>query len=201
MPSTHLSLHYHFVFSTKDRFPFIVEPWRADLHRFLGACLKTSGCVPQEIGGVADHVHLAVGLRATHCVADVLMDIKKASSRWVHTTIGVPKFRWQEGYGAFTISESNLPRVRSYVAGQAAHHKRRTFEDEYRELLTKHRIRRAIPLVSTVPQRCRRFGGILTRWRRGPAEPIALPRADFGDGCRRPGWTRDAHAFAGGLGA
>jgi putative transposase len=130
----------HFVFSTKDRFPFIDPTWRADPHRYLGACLKTSGCVAQEIGGVADHVHIVAGLRATHRVADVMLDIKKASFRWVHREIGMAKFKWQEGYGAFTVSESNVRRVRKYVAGQELHHRKRSFQEEYLDLLTRHGI-------------------------------------------------------------
>jgi putative transposase len=140
MPSTHLSLQCHFVFSTKDRRPFIDAEWRPDLHRYLGACLKKAGCVALDVGGVDDHVHIVAGLRATHCVANVLHDIKKASSLWVHREIRVPAFKWQEGYGAFTISQSNLPRVRSYVARQEAHHRKRTFQEEYLELLIKHGI-------------------------------------------------------------
>jgi len=140
MPSTHLSLHYHLVFSTKDRAPVLAPEWREDLHRYLGACVATAGGVPQKVGGVADHVHVLVGLKATHCLANVLQEIKKATSRWVHEDVGARTFQWQEGYGAFTVSESNRPRVIRYIAQQEAHHRKRPFEDEYLDLLRRHDI-------------------------------------------------------------
>ncbi len=89
-------LHYHVVFSTKERHPWIEPAWRHDLHRYLGGCVKTLDGVPEEIGGIEDHVHLLLGLRATHCLADVLREIKKVSSRWVHEEVRMPKFAWQE---------------------------------------------------------------------------------------------------------
>jgi len=90
MPTTHLSLHYHLVFSTKDRVPIMAAEWRERLHAYLG--------------GVGDHVHLLIGLRATACLADVVREVKAVSSRWVHEEIGERAFTWQEGYGAFTVS-------------------------------------------------------------------------------------------------
>ncbi len=140
MPSTHLSLHYHVVFSTKERHPWIEPAWIEDLHGYLGGCVKTLGAVPEEIGGIADHVHMLLGLRATHCVADVLREIKKVSSRWVHEEVRIPRFAWQDGYGAFTVSSSNTAAVRRYIATQAEHHRKRPFQEEYLELLKKHEI-------------------------------------------------------------
>ena len=140
MPSTHLSLHYHIVFSTKEREAWIDVKSRGDLHAFIGGCVKTIDGIPEEIGGVEDHVHLLVGLRATHCLADVVREIKKASSRWMHEKIRRPAFAWQEGYGAFTVSRSNVAAVREYIAGQVEHHTHHTFHDEYRGLLKKHEI-------------------------------------------------------------
>jgi putative transposase len=140
MPSTHLSLHYHVVFSTKDRHSWIESGWREDLHRYLGGCVKTLEGVPIEIGGVSDHVHMLLGLRAAHCLADVMREIKTASSRWIHEELRVSRFGWQEGYGAFTVSRSNVQAVRQYIATQEEHHKKRRFQDEYLELLQKHEI-------------------------------------------------------------
>ncbi len=140
MPSTHLSLHYHVVFSTKERHPWIEAEWRDELHRYLGGCVKTLDAIPEQVGGIADHVHLLLGLRATHCLADVLREIKKASSRWVHEEKRRPEFAWQEGYGAFTVSTSNLESVREYIATQEEHHRRRPFQDEYLALLKTHEI-------------------------------------------------------------
>jgi putative transposase len=138
MPSTHLSLHYHIIFSTKDRRPLVRDPAR--VHAYLGGVVRSLDGVPLEIGGVKDHVHLLVGLNATHRVADVLRSIKGESSRWIHEELGERMFGWQEGYSAFTVSRSLLPTVRRYVQRQERHHRTRSFADEYRELLEKHEI-------------------------------------------------------------
>src|SRR5215204_5044754 len=106
MSSTHLSLHYHIVFSTKERRAIINTEWRGQLHAFLGGSLKTLHAFPEAIGGTNDHVHILVGLRATHRLADVIKDIKTASSPWIHTEIKNKLFAWQTGYGAFTVSVS-----------------------------------------------------------------------------------------------
>lgn len=94
--------------------------------------------VPEAVGGMSDHVHLLVGLRATHRLADVLRDLKRASSEWVHTTIGLRTFAWQEGYGAFTVSASNRGQVRAYIVRQEEHHRSRTFREEYVEFLQRY---------------------------------------------------------------
>ena len=137
MPSTHLSLHYHVVFSTKDRVPLIAPAWRERLHAFLGGTVNQLGGVPEAIGGVADHVHLLLGLRATHALADVLREVKAVSSRWVHDEIGVPAFQWQEGYGKFTVGAPQRAEVRHYIARQEEHHRTRTFQEEYVEFLRR----------------------------------------------------------------
>ena len=137
MPSTHLSLHYHLVFATKERRPLIVPAWRERLHAYLGGILNEMKAVPQAVGGVADHVHLLVGLKATHRLADVLRDLKRGSSEWVHGTIGDRTFAWQEGYGAFTVSANVREGVRTYIARQEEHHRTRTFQEEYLEFLRR----------------------------------------------------------------
>lgn len=135
MSSTHLSLHYHLIFSTKERLRLIEDPWRERLHAYLGGALRKLDGVPEAIGGTAHHVHVLAGLRATHCLADVLRDIKRSSSEWVHDTIGERGFAWQDGYGAFTVSASRLPAVKRYIANQERHHKKTTFKQEYVEFL------------------------------------------------------------------
>ena len=137
MPSTHLSLHYHLVFGTKNHEPCIVPAWRPPLHAFMGGIVRTLGGVPQIVGGVADHAHLLVGLRATHCLSDVLRELKAVSSKWVHEEIKIPGFAWQEGYGAFTVSASQREAVRHYIATQEEHHRNRTFREEYLEFLRR----------------------------------------------------------------
>jgi putative transposase len=135
MPSTHLSLHYHLVFSTKDRVAMLNRNWCGRLHAYLGGIVRDLGGVAEKIGGVEDHVHLLIGLRAIHRLADVLREIKSSSSRWVHEEIKRPFFSWQEGYGAFTVSTSQIESVTGYIARQEDHHRRKTFQEEYVELL------------------------------------------------------------------
>jgi putative transposase len=137
MPSTHLSLHFHIVFSTKERRAFIDASWSGRLHAYLGGAVRTSGAVPEAVGGTADHVHLLMGLRATHRLADVVRDIKTASSEWVHHEVKQWVFSWQEGYGAFTVSASQLGLLSRYIANQPEHHRKKSFQEEYREMLVK----------------------------------------------------------------
>jgi len=135
MPATHLSLHYHLVFSTKDRLPLITREWRSTLHAYLGGIAKGIDAVPLAIGGVEDHVHLLLGLRATHRLDYVQRDIKADSSGWVHKIVGQRKFAWQPGYLGLTVSPSQIERVKRYVLNQERHHKRKSFQEEYLELL------------------------------------------------------------------
>ena len=137
MPSTHLSLHYHIVFSTKDRSPTIVPAWRDRFHAYLGGIVKNVDRVAEVVGGIQDHVHLLPGLRATACLANVVRDVKAVSSRWIHEEIGARGFAWQEGYGAFTVSASQRNQVREYIERQEEHHRKRTFQEEYLELLNR----------------------------------------------------------------
>jgi putative transposase len=115
MPATHVSLHYHLVFSTKGRRCWIKECWEDRLHAYLGGIIRKMGAVPEEIGGTVDHVHILASLKATHCPADVLRDIKAISSGWIHGEIGNRLFGWQDGYGAFTVSSSDCEALRQYT--------------------------------------------------------------------------------------
>ena len=136
MPSTFLSLHYHIIFSTKARQPFIRAQWRASLHEYVGGTVRGLLAVPEAVGGVEDHIHLLVGLKATHRLADFLRELKKASSVWAAEHRD-RLFAWQEGYAAFTVSPTNREAVRGYIAGQEAHHRKQTFEEELVHLLAK----------------------------------------------------------------
>jgi REP element-mobilizing transposase RayT len=140
MPSTHVSLHYHLVFSTRSRVPLLGDDIRGRVHAYLGGVIRGVEGVPLDIGGVSDHVHLIVGLKPTHCVADVMRTLKGDSSRWIHEELQVADFAWQEGYGAFTVSRSNVESVRDYIRHQDEHHRKQTFQEEYREFLMKHEI-------------------------------------------------------------
>jgi REP element-mobilizing transposase RayT len=135
MAQTHLSLYVHLVFHTKGNRESINEEWRERLFAFLGGCIKTAGCIPLAIGGTHDHVHILLGFRATHTLAEIVKDIKVASSKWVHTEIGHRMFGWQGGYGAFTVGVSQIESVKRYIANQMEHHQVRSAKDEYVEML------------------------------------------------------------------
>jgi len=137
MGSTYLSLHYHLVFGTKGRVPRIEDAWRARLHDYLGGTVRGLGGVAQQVGGVRDHVHLLVGLKATHCLADFVRELKKGSSAWVRQEAGDGEFAWQEGYAAFTVSATARDAVAKYVANQEEHHRERSFQEELTELLER----------------------------------------------------------------
>lgn len=137
MGSTFLSLHFHIVFSTKERRPFVKFPWRSKLHEYLGGTVRGLGGIPEIVGGVEDHVHLLVGLRATHCLADFMQELKKASSIWAAEE-HERDFKWQEGYSAFTVSWTHLEAVRRYIATQEKHHHKTDFVMELKTLLDKN---------------------------------------------------------------
>jgi REP-associated tyrosine transposase len=136
MPATYLSLHFHLIFSTKNREPTIRDAWKSRLHEYLGGTIHGLGGFPEGIGGMADHVHLLVGLEATHCLAEVLRELKKASSIWVHEEIG-EAFTWQEGYSAFTVSATARPGVKNYIAQQEKHHRAKSYREELIEMLAR----------------------------------------------------------------
>ena len=115
----------------------IAPAWRAQLHEYLGGTVRGLGGMPQGVGGVADHVHLLVSLKPTHCISDFMRELKKNSSRWVWETIGVASFHWQDGYAAFTVSASSRSAVRKYIAGQEEHHQVKTFREELVSFLKK----------------------------------------------------------------
>ncbi len=137
MPNTYTSLHCHIVFSTKNREPWIAKDLRCRLWEYLGGTIRGLGGQPHEVGGVADHVHLAVALKPTHTLSKVMQELKKNSSTWVHKELRIPGFAWQDGYAAFSVSASVLPHVVAYVRDQEAHHRTKSFREELEMLLKK----------------------------------------------------------------
>ncbi len=138
---SYVSSSYHCVFSTKERQPLICTSLQQRLWPFLGGIARQNQMKALTIGGVADHVHLLVSLPATLTLARALQFLKGASSKWVHDTF--PKhqrFGWQIKYGAFGVSVSLLDKPIEYIQGQAAHHRRMTFQEEFLALLKRHRI-------------------------------------------------------------
>jgi putative transposase len=140
MGSTFLSLHYHIVFATKHRKLWIANSWRDRLYEYLGGTIQGLNGVPQAIGGVEDHVHLLVGLRATYTLADFVREVKKSSSTWIHDEKLESEFFWQEGYSAFTVSPPARAAVRRYIRNQQKHHRRRSFIEELTSMLEEAEI-------------------------------------------------------------
>jgi REP element-mobilizing transposase RayT len=140
MPSTHLALNYHIVFSTKNREPWITPEVRPRLHRYLGGIVLGLEGIPLAVGGVADHVHILTGLKATHRLCDFMREVKSESSKWLHQTYLLAGFAWQDGYGAFSVSPPDLEKVRNYVLGQEEHHRTKTFQEEYLAMLVRAKV-------------------------------------------------------------
>jgi putative transposase len=137
MPHSYTNLLYHLVFSTKNRQPLIDETWRPRLYEYLGGSIRGLGGVALEIGGIVDHVHILARLRQDRAVSDILRDLKANASRWINESglLRSGRFAWQQGYGAFTVSESQVEKVRRYIRNQEAHHRKMTFEEEFIVLL------------------------------------------------------------------
>lgn len=131
--STYLALNVHVVFATKGRAPVISDVWREDLHAYIGGTIRGLGALPTIVNGVADHVHILIGLRGTHALADLVRETKKASSSWAREKF--EGFQWQEGYAAFSISPLDVPRVVAYIANQEEHHRRISSVDELRAIM------------------------------------------------------------------
>ena len=141
MPQSLARLCVHLVFSTKNREPFLHDRIRADLHAYIATVLKNLGCPALIINSVEDHVHALLDLGRTVSVSAAVEDVKKSSSKWIKRHGGeFSAFAWQAGYGAFAVSESNVAAVRHYIATQEEHHRKTSFQDEYRAFLTKHNV-------------------------------------------------------------
>jgi REP element-mobilizing transposase RayT len=134
-------LTYHVVFSTKYRRKTITEVVCERLYQYIGGIVRNlDGCC-LEIGGVEDHIHLLANLASTKSVSDSIRDIKSNASRWLNELPEAKNwFGWQKGFGAFTVSHSQIEIVRSYIQNQREHHRTKTFEEEFIELLRRHEI-------------------------------------------------------------
>jgi len=132
----------HLIFSTKDRFPFLRDKvLRGEMHAYLAEMLRVHDCETLIVGGVEDHTHSLFALSRTHSIASVVKEVKRTSSGWIKTTSRrMSKFYWQSGYGSFSVSQSNLTDVICYIENQEEHHKRVTFQDEYRAFLKAYGI-------------------------------------------------------------
>jgi putative transposase len=141
MANTYTCLHYHIIFSTKNRQRWISPDIEERLWSYLGGIADHNGMTPLKNGGIEDHVHIVVGLLPTMALSKAVQLLKGGSSLWIHDTFPeLAEFAWQDGYGAFTVSKSQLPDLIEYVKNQREHHRTRTFQEEYRAFLEKHGI-------------------------------------------------------------
>jgi len=142
MPQSLSAAYLHLVFSTKDRHPFLRDSTLlAETHAYLGGVSKQLDCPPIIIGGVDDHVHILARHARTITQADWVKELKRASSLWIkEREPSLRDFSWQSGYGIFSVSTSKLETVERYIATQEEHHKKTTFQDEYRVFLKRHSI-------------------------------------------------------------
>ncbi len=135
-------LTYHVVFSTKYRRKTINDEMRERLYEYIGGVVRNLNGSLIKIGGIEDHVHLLVNLSPAKSVSDSIRDIKSNGSKWLNElSEGRSRFEWQKGYGAFTVSHSHIEIVRRYIRNQREHHRTRTFEEEFVELLRRHEIK------------------------------------------------------------
>lgn len=140
MPQSLANVLVHLVFSTKHREPLIGRETRPRLHAYMAGILDNLKCPPLQIGGVEDHVHILCTLSRTITIAELVEEVKKGSSRWIKVEGGAPGFVWQAGYGAFSIGESQADTVIRYIQNQEEHHRKMTFQEEYRRLLDRYRV-------------------------------------------------------------
>jgi len=135
MSHTHTNLLTHIIFSTKDRMPLIDSDIKTRLHAYLGGIVRELKGTALGVNGTMDHVHMLIGLPPTVALSDVVRVTKANSSRWIHEQVGDKKFGWQSGYGAFSVSPSQIAVVKGYIQKQEEHHRKRDFEQEFVSLL------------------------------------------------------------------
>jgi REP element-mobilizing transposase RayT len=141
MGSTLTNLVYHIIFSTKVRESLITHEIRDELYSYIGGIVKGEGGILFQIGGTSDHIHLLIKLNPVHTLSGVMKKIKGNSSKWINAKKRLMgKFSWQKGYGAFSVSESQIQVVARYIKDQENHHKKLTFQDEFRVILERHQI-------------------------------------------------------------
>jgi putative transposase len=141
MAQSYVNLNYHIVFSTKNRVPFITGEYESRLHEYIGGIIRSQGGVAIAIGGVADHVHVLARARQDKAPSDMIREFKAGASGWMHDVFPeLHDFAWQNGYAAFSVSQSLVPKVKEYINHQHEHHSKRSFTEEFIALLKAHEI-------------------------------------------------------------
>ena len=139
MANTFTQIYLHLVFAVQNRISLIQSEWKDELYKYITGIVQNNGHKLIAINGTANHVHIAVGYKPHQLIPDLLQDIKGSSSKWINEKQFVHgKFNWQQGYGTFSFSHSQIDKVTKYIMNQEQHHKIKTFRDEYIELLKKY---------------------------------------------------------------
>jgi len=139
MSHTSGNILLHFIFSTQQRRPLIKPEFQDALFAYLGGIVREMQATALLINGISDHVHMLVRLRPSHSASEIMRVVKTNSSRWAREKHS-PSFAWQTGYGVFSVSESSVPEVTKYIAGQQEHHKKHSFEEEFVAFLKKNHV-------------------------------------------------------------
>ena len=136
MANTYTSLHYHIVFSTKNREPWPVRDIEERVWRFIGGIARAHKMTALQVGGVEDHIRALITAPPTVAPFQIAQLLKGKSSKWIHDEFSTMRlFAWQDGYAAFTVSKSRIPEVIRYIQNQREHHRKKTFQEEYLDLL------------------------------------------------------------------
>ncbi len=139
MSNTYTQIHIQIIFAVKYRMALINDKWKDELYKYITGIIQAQKHKLLIINGTADHVHILVGYRPHQSLSDLLQDIKGSSSKWINEMkFTHSKFAWQEGYGAFSYSHSDLSKVINYITNQEQHHKKLTFLDEYKSFLNAY---------------------------------------------------------------
>jgi putative transposase len=137
MANTNIQIHIHTVFSVQNRESLIKDEWKDELYKYITGIIQNQQHKLIAINGMPDHVHILFGMKPTQSLSDLLQDIKGNSSKWINEKkLAKGKFSWQEGYGAFSYSKSQLKQVIHYIEKQEEHHQNKSFVEEYKEFLT-----------------------------------------------------------------
>ena len=138
MAGSYSQIYLQYVFAVKGRQNLLQKPWREEVFKYISGIIKGKNQKPIIVNGVSDHVHVFVGLKPSMNIPDLVRDIKNNSSNFINENKWVKgKFSWQEGYGVFSYSHSQIDNVYRYIANQEAHHEKKTFKDEYIDFLVK----------------------------------------------------------------
>ena len=136
MANTYTQIHIHIVFAVQNRSNLIGNDWKEELYKYISGIIKNNNHKVLVINGMPDHIHILIGLRPAQSLSELVKQIKQDSTKWINERGFInDRFSWQSGFGAFSYSKSQIPRVINYIKNQEEHHKTNTFKEEYKQML------------------------------------------------------------------